>query len=80
MRAGPSRIERREILHRKVPPTTSFVVWEAALRDRLGGREVYVEQLRHLREYADLPGLTLQVLPLPPHLTSPSPRPPGPRS
>ncbi|MGP4085766.1 helix-turn-helix domain-containing protein [Streptomyces sp. KR55] len=59
-----ARIERREVLHRRVPPMTSFVTWEAALRDRLGGRAVYVEQLRHLREYADLPGLTLQVLPL----------------
>ncbi|MCT9075477.1 helix-turn-helix domain-containing protein [Streptomyces fulvoviolaceus] len=59
-----ARIERREILHGKVPPTTSFVVWEAALRDRLGGNTVHLEQLRHLREYADLPGLTLQVLPL----------------
>ncbi|WP_030953073.1 helix-turn-helix domain-containing protein [Streptomyces sp. NRRL S-481] len=59
-----ARIERREILHRKVPPTVSFVVWEAALRDRLGGRKVCVEQLRHLREYAELPGLTFQVLPL----------------
>ncbi|WP_409468861.1 helix-turn-helix domain-containing protein [Streptomyces sp. HC307] len=59
-----ARIERREILHRKVPPTTSFVIWEAALRDRLGGKDVYVEQLLHLRKYAELPGLTLQVLPL----------------
>lgn len=59
-----ARIERREILHCKVPPTTSFVVWEAALQDKLGGKGVYVEQLRHLREYADLPGLTLQILPL----------------
>nr|WP_228034874.1 helix-turn-helix transcriptional regulator [Streptomyces spongiae] len=59
-----ARIQRREILHRKVPPTTSFVIWEAALRDRLGGSEVYVEQLRHLREYAEMPGLALQVLPL----------------
>ncbi|WP_165396426.1 helix-turn-helix transcriptional regulator [Streptomyces sp. F001] len=58
------RIERREVLHRKVPPTTSFVIWEAALRDRLGGDEVYFEQVRHLREYADLPGLALQILPL----------------
>ncbi|WLW51358.1 helix-turn-helix domain-containing protein [Streptomyces sp. YU58] len=59
-----ARVERREILHRKVPPTTSFVVWEAVLRDQLGGADVYVEQVRHLREYADLPGLVLQVLPL----------------
>lgn len=59
-----ARVERREILHRKVPPTTSFVVWEAVLRDQLGGQDVYVEQVRHLREYADLPGLVLQVMPL----------------
>jgi transcriptional regulator with XRE-family HTH domain len=59
-----ARIERREILHRKVPPMMSFVVWEAALRDELGGKDVYTQQVRHLREYADLPGLTLQILPL----------------
>ncbi|MET8683145.1 helix-turn-helix transcriptional regulator [Streptomyces sp. NPDC004732] len=59
-----TRIERQTILHRKVPPTTSFVIWGAALQDRLGGPEVYSEQLRHLREYAALPGLALQVLPL----------------
>ncbi|MEI5097974.1 helix-turn-helix transcriptional regulator [Streptomyces sp. PmtG] len=58
------RIERQEILHRKVPPTISFVIWEAALRDRLGGSEVYIEQLRSLREHADIPGIVLQVLPL----------------
>ncbi|MFF7970944.1 Scr1 family TA system antitoxin-like transcriptional regulator [Streptomyces sp. NPDC007905] len=59
-----ARIERREILHRKTPPTASFVIWEAALRDRLGGRGVYVEQLRHLREYAGMKGISVQVLPL----------------
>ncbi|MGW7073885.1 helix-turn-helix domain-containing protein [Streptomyces sp. NPDC054871] len=59
-----TRIERQTLLHRKVPPTTSFVIWEAALRDRLGGQDVYSKQLRHLREYAELPGLALQVLPL----------------
>ncbi len=59
-----ARIERREILHRKVPPMMSFVIWEATLRDRLGGDEVHFEQLRHLREYASLPGLALQILPL----------------
>jgi hypothetical protein len=40
------------------------VIWEPILRDHLGGKEVYVEQLLHLRRYAELPGLTLQVLPL----------------
>ncbi|OIJ99761.1 helix-turn-helix domain-containing protein [Streptomyces colonosanans] len=59
-----ARMARQEILHRKVPPTTSFVIWEAVLRDHLGGKEVYVEQVLKLREYADMPGLTLQILPL----------------
>ncbi|MEV5984858.1 helix-turn-helix transcriptional regulator [Streptomyces sp. NPDC052051] len=58
------RLARQEILQRKVPPTTSFVIWEAALRDRLGGKEAYVEQVLRLREYADMPGLALQILPL----------------
>ncbi|MFF1730743.1 Scr1 family TA system antitoxin-like transcriptional regulator [Streptomyces sp. NPDC058247] len=58
-----ARIERQEIVHRRVPPTMSFVFWEAVLHDRLGGRRVYAEQLRRLREWADLPGLTLQILP-----------------
>ncbi|MFG2520614.1 Scr1 family TA system antitoxin-like transcriptional regulator [Streptomyces sp. NPDC048527] len=58
-----ARIERQEIAHRRVPPTMSFVLWEAVLHDRLGGRRVYTEQLRRLREWADLPGLTLQILP-----------------
>jgi uncharacterized protein DUF5753 len=59
-----ARIERREILHREVPPSTCFVIWEAALRDQLGGSDVYAEQLRHLREYAGMPGIAVQVLPL----------------
>lgn len=59
-----ARVERQEILHRKEPPTASFVISEAALKDRLGGGEVYIEQLRQLREWADLPGVTLQIMPL----------------
>ncbi|MPY55578.1 helix-turn-helix domain-containing protein [Streptomyces sp. K1PN6] len=58
------RIERQAILHRKEPPITSFVIWEPALRAPLGGREVWAEQLRHLRACSELPGLMLQALPL----------------
>lgn len=58
------RLKRQEILSRKVPPTTSFVISEAILRDRLGGDEVYTETLRHLLGCADLPGITLQIMPL----------------
>lgn len=59
-----SRIARQEILRRATPPTLSFVVWEAVLRDRLGGDEVYAEQLRHLRACAGLPDVSLQLMPL----------------
>lgn len=59
-----TRLERQEILRREVPPTTSFVISEAIVRDRLGGDEVYRETLRHLRYCADLPGISLQIMPL----------------
>ncbi|MER6091178.1 helix-turn-helix domain-containing protein [Streptomyces bluensis] len=59
-----ARIERQAILHRKEPPITSFVIWEPVVRAPLGGREVWAEQLRHLRACSELPGLMLQVLPL----------------
>ncbi|MFF2644222.1 Scr1 family TA system antitoxin-like transcriptional regulator [Streptomyces niveus] len=57
------RSERQQILHRKVPPTCSFLIGEGALNDRLGSPAVFTEQLSHLRESADLPGLTLQIMP-----------------
>ncbi|MFI1400842.1 Scr1 family TA system antitoxin-like transcriptional regulator [Streptomyces sp. NPDC020681] len=59
-----ARLERQEILHRKEPPTSSFIISEAIVVDRLGGDEVYRETLRHLRACTDLPGITLQVMPL----------------
>ncbi|WP_234377022.1 helix-turn-helix transcriptional regulator [Streptomyces sp. TP-A0356] len=59
-----ARIGRQEILHRKVPPTLSFVVWEPALVMPIGGRETHLAQLKHLYEYAEFPGLSLQILPL----------------
>ncbi|NBM18582.1 helix-turn-helix domain-containing protein [Streptomyces sp. GC420] len=59
-----ARMERQSILRRDVPPNLSFVIWEAVLRDRLGGNETHTEQLRHLRAYACLLGVTLQVMPL----------------
>ncbi|MFI8235624.1 Scr1 family TA system antitoxin-like transcriptional regulator [Streptomyces sp. NPDC085900] len=59
-----ARIDRREILHRRFPPTLSFVVWEPALLMPTGGTEVHREQLRFLRECSELPCLSLQILPL----------------
>jgi transcriptional regulator with XRE-family HTH domain len=59
-----ARVGRQEILHRRVPPTLSFVVWEPALRMPTGGRETHLDQLRNLRQQSELPGLSLQILPL----------------
>ncbi|TLS46374.1 transcriptional regulator [Streptomyces montanus] len=59
-----ARIARQEILHSKEPPTASFIFSESILMDRLGSDEVYVEQLRGLRKWAGLPGVTLQIMPL----------------
>ncbi|MFF4549737.1 Scr1 family TA system antitoxin-like transcriptional regulator [Streptomyces sp. NPDC001406] len=59
-----ARVGRQEILHRRVPPTLSFVVWEPALRMPTGGHETHLDQLRNLREQSELPGLSLQILPL----------------
>ncbi|MFF1392252.1 Scr1 family TA system antitoxin-like transcriptional regulator [Streptomyces sp. NPDC058287] len=58
------RVHRQEILHRRCPPTLSFVVWEAALKLAYLEPQARAEQLRHLRACAQLPGLTLQFLPL----------------
>ncbi|MFJ5261704.1 Scr1 family TA system antitoxin-like transcriptional regulator [Streptomyces sp. NPDC088387] len=57
-----ARLERQKILHRKNAPTLSFVVWEAVLLMGLGGPEVRIGQLRHLREIAELPCVSLQFL------------------
>ncbi|QKW31204.1 helix-turn-helix domain-containing protein [Streptomyces seoulensis] len=59
-----TRIERQEIIHRKDPPTLSFVIWEPAVRFPVGGRTVYRDQLRHLRDCAALPSISLQFLKL----------------
>ncbi|MFF3491285.1 Scr1 family TA system antitoxin-like transcriptional regulator [Streptomyces sp. NPDC002795] len=58
------RVARQEVLHRKVPPTLSFVVWEPVLHAAVGGPRVRREQLRHLRSCAELPAVSLQFLPL----------------
>ncbi|MFE9417697.1 DUF5753 domain-containing protein [Streptomyces griseofuscus] len=58
------RLDRQEILKRKCPPTLSFVVWEPALHLRIGSEETREEQMRFLREVAELSCVSIQVLPL----------------
>ncbi|MBQ0984891.1 helix-turn-helix transcriptional regulator [Streptomyces sp. F63] len=59
-----ARMARRQSLHREPAPTLSFVIWEPVLLDRLGGEDVYAEQLRCLRDASDSPDVSLQIMPL----------------
>ncbi|MGW1465697.1 helix-turn-helix domain-containing protein [Streptomyces sp. NPDC002308] len=58
------RMARHDILRRDNPPTLSFVVSEAILRDRIGGRDTHYGMLQLLRDYSEMPHLSLQVMPL----------------
>ncbi|MEU8889044.1 helix-turn-helix transcriptional regulator [Streptomyces sp. NPDC048442] len=58
------RLKRQEILHRKEPPTASFVIWEPVLHLILCAPSDHQAQLRHLRICADLLDVSIQILPL----------------
>ncbi|MFE5894212.1 helix-turn-helix domain-containing protein [Streptomyces sp. NPDC056462] len=57
------RMKRQELLDRDEPPHIWCVIDEAALRRRVGGREVMQDQLRHLLTMSQLPHITVQMLP-----------------
>jgi hypothetical protein len=57
------RMQRQELLTADDPPRLWAVIDESALRRPVGGRDVMRAQLRHLVEVADLPRVTLQVMP-----------------
>src|SRR5437016_6484345 len=57
------RMRRQEVLTGVDPPRVWFVIDEAALRRPIGGRQVMRAQLKHLLEAADLPHVTIQVVP-----------------
>ncbi len=57
------RMARQDVLTRPEAPEFWAVVDEAVLRRPLGGRETVRVQLRHLIEMAELPNITLQIVP-----------------
>lgn len=70
--ASATEIERRVELRRTrqllltrpgAPLRLDMVIPEAVLRHRVGGRQVAVEQLDHLRRICDLPTVRLRVIP-----------------
>ncbi|GGZ74055.1 transcriptional regulator [Streptomyces bluensis] len=57
------RMRRQERLHDERPLQVYAVIWEAALRQLIGGPETMRAQLKRLLELAELPNVRLQVLP-----------------
>ena len=58
------RMQRQRLLTAPAPPRLWAVMDETALRRPIGGREVMRAQLKHLVAAAELPNVTLQLLPL----------------
>ena len=64
LRAATSfRVQRRRILDREQPPALDVVIHEAALRIRIGDREVAREQLGFILEMAGHPAVSVRVIP-----------------
>ncbi|MEV7213634.1 helix-turn-helix transcriptional regulator [Kitasatospora cineracea] len=57
------RLARQSLITRQSPPVLHVVMDESAIRWQLGGPEVMVPQLRYLEELAELPRVTIQVVP-----------------
>ncbi|MEU6536436.1 helix-turn-helix transcriptional regulator [Streptomyces sp. NPDC047000] len=57
------RMRRQNRLHEERPLHVYALVWEAALRQLVGGADTMRAQLEHLLEVAKLPHVRLQVLP-----------------
>ena len=57
------RMRRQRLLAQREPPRVWSIIDEAALRRPIGGRQVMRAQLKHLIQVADLPHVTLQVVP-----------------
>lgn len=57
------RMKRQSILERDEPPQFDAIVFEAALRMRVGGRKVARDQLEYALTASERPEITLRVIP-----------------
>ncbi|MFI1923693.1 helix-turn-helix domain-containing protein [Streptomyces sp. NPDC020377] len=57
------RMERQDMLRQSDAPDAWFIVNEVALRNVIGDRALMREQVEHILDVAQLPAVTLQVLP-----------------
>ncbi|HEV8560996.1 MAG TPA: helix-turn-helix transcriptional regulator [Actinophytocola sp.] len=60
------RLSRQGVLtdRKPVPAELSALIGEPALRQAIGGRDVMIAQLRHLLKSAELPTVTIQIVPV----------------
>ncbi|MFE7136225.1 helix-turn-helix domain-containing protein [Streptomyces sp. NPDC057644] len=58
-----ARLGRQQLIHRNPAPTIRIIMDESGLRRPVGEPKVWEAQLEHLIEIAELPMVTLQVLP-----------------
>ncbi|MGN9907057.1 helix-turn-helix domain-containing protein [Phytohabitans sp. LJ34] len=58
-----ARLARQELLRQPEAPEMFFIVDESALRRRVGPGDTMIAQLAYLREQAELPQITIQILP-----------------
>ncbi|TDC93895.1 helix-turn-helix transcriptional regulator [Actinomadura sp. 7K507] len=58
-----ARTERRKILDQEDPPHVFAIFDEGAIRRPIGNPEVMKEQIQHLIELAELPNITIQIVP-----------------
>ncbi|WDZ82134.1 helix-turn-helix domain-containing protein [Micromonospora cathayae] len=58
-----ARLHRQSVLHRDAPVQMSVVLNEAVLRRPVGGAPVMADQMTHIHRVAQLPNVTIQVLP-----------------
>jgi transcriptional regulator with XRE-family HTH domain len=64
------RMERQAVLDGEQPPSVHVVIHEASLHMRFGGPEVMRRQLLRLVELAELPHVTVQLMPFTAHSVS----------
>jgi transcriptional regulator with XRE-family HTH domain len=63
-RRWSARLQRQRLHDRNDPPEMAFVLDESIVRRPIGGTGVMRRQLEQLLAYADMPHITLQVLPI----------------
>lgn len=58
-----TRIGRRDLITRRGPAQLNVLLGEAAIRYRIGGPQVWADQLRYLVETGELPNVELRLVP-----------------